>query len=260
MDASPDARGERGVRAAGAREECADRSRLELLGGFSFWVGGQPLELPLSAQRLLAFLALQERSLLRGYVAGSLWPGSTDQRAAASLRTSLWRLQLNGHSPVVASPSHLSVNDDLDIDVRDTQRVARAVLSGQGPTLSRSDVEVLVDARDLLADWYDEWLRSERDQTRELRLRALEVLCEQLTVAGRFAEAAEAGLAAIQSDPLRESAQRALIRLHLEEGNPSEALRRHREYAALLERRLGLPPSHLMQELVLGATFPRPSR
>ena len=44
---------------------------------------------------------------------------------------------------------------------------------------------------------------------------------------GRFALAIIAGLASVSSDPTRESAHRALMRAHLLEGNPSEAIRQY---------------------------------
>ena len=65
-----------------------------------------------------------------------------------------------------------------------------------------------------------------------------------------LAEAAQAGLAAVACEPLRETSQRVLIRLHLAEGNESEALRRYAEYRALLERKLGLAPSPRMEQLL----------
>ena len=56
-----------------------DTNQLSLLGGFVFSVGGDAL-LGISAgsQRLLAFLALRDRTLTRHQVAGTLWPWSTD--------------------------------------------------------------------------------------------------------------------------------------------------------------------------------------
>ena len=65
--------------------------RLALLNGFELTNRGLHVDIPLSAQRLLAFLAFQERPLLRLHVAGNLWPDSPEARATANLRSSLWR-------------------------------------------------------------------------------------------------------------------------------------------------------------------------
>ena len=48
-------------------------ARLSLLGGFELVCAGSPVRLQMSAQRLVAFLALQDRPLLRLYIAGVLW-------------------------------------------------------------------------------------------------------------------------------------------------------------------------------------------
>ena len=61
--------------------------RLQLLDSFELTHGGRRLELPLPAQRLLAFLALHDQPTLRGYVAGTLWLESNEAHAAGSLRS-----------------------------------------------------------------------------------------------------------------------------------------------------------------------------
>ncbi|MGH3665463.1 MAG: hypothetical protein ACRDU8_05150 [Egibacteraceae bacterium] len=66
---------------------------VRLLDGFAVECAGEGLPLPLSVQRVVAFLALHDRRLLRGYVAGRLWPDAPEQRSAASLRSALWRLR-----------------------------------------------------------------------------------------------------------------------------------------------------------------------
>jgi len=75
-------------------------------------------------------------------------------------------------------------------------------------------------------------------------------LSRRLVSVGRYADAIEVGLAALRNEPLRESAHRALISVHLAEGNPSEALRQYRQFRELLRAELGLEPSPLIKELV----------
>jgi DNA-binding SARP family transcriptional activator len=90
----------------------------------------------------------------------------------------------------------------------------------------------------------------ERERFRQLRLYALETLCERFTAAGRIAEATQAGLAAVACEPLRESSHRALVKAHLADGNAGEALRQYRLYRELVRTQLGLEPSPRMDELV----------
>jgi DNA-binding SARP family transcriptional activator len=220
---------------------------LHLLDGFRLSRRGRELALPLSAQRLLAFLALQRRPVLRVYVAGSLWPDSTEDRAKASLRSALWRLQRTARTAVRTSPTHLAADVRLDVD--EVARLAQCCLAA-GEELGEADAERLCGAGDLLPDWYDEWLGVERERFRQLRLHALDALCERRTAEGRFGEAVEAGLAAIASEPLRESAHRAVIGAHLAEGNVAEAMRQFDACRDLLHSRLGAEPSPRLRRLV----------
>ena len=66
----------------------------------------------------------------------------------------------------------------------------------------------------------------------------------------RFGDAVQAARAAIQDDPLRESAHATLIRIHLAEGNQSEALVAYEAYRELLLRELGLVPTARLHDLV----------
>lgn len=113
------------ARAAGAHGRVAPKLLLELEGGFGLRQGSEVSQLPLSAQRVLAFLAPHDRPLLRGYVAGSLWPGSSESRAGASLRTSIWRLQKSGQSPVDVSTRDIALSTKVTVDARRTMEAAR---------------------------------------------------------------------------------------------------------------------------------------
>ena len=87
---SPDATSGRTLlpRPAPVRDPAPVRGpRLSLLKGFELRANSDVVSLPVSAQRLVAFLALQERPLHRVYVAGTLWGNRDDRRAGASLRT-----------------------------------------------------------------------------------------------------------------------------------------------------------------------------
>jgi DNA-binding SARP family transcriptional activator len=55
----------------------------------------------------------------------------------------------------------------------------------------------------------------------------LEVLSEKLRSCGDHHHAHQAALAAEQTDPLRESAHRTLVELHLADGNPAQAVRQY---------------------------------
>ena len=233
-----------------SRGSAAGLLQLRLLSGFELCRDDEPIPLPLSAQRVLAFLALASGRLHRVYVAGNLWLDASEERAGASLRTALWRLRRPGCRVVEATGTHVGLTPDVTVDVHEETRRAQRIL-GAGE-LAGDDLECLCATGDLLPDWYEDWVILARERFRQVRLHALEQLCLSLAARGRYAEASEAGVAAVAAEPLRESAHRALIRAHLAEGNAVEAIRQYRLLRRLLTTQLGLEPSLEAQSLVAG--------
>jgi len=211
-------------------------------------VGGQPVRLPRHVQRLVAFLALQSRPLHRVYVAGRLWIDLSQEHAHGCLRTTLWRMGPLPGPVVEVTSTHLALAGAVVVDARQLEACAERVLHNGAP--ARSDFDLLTQAAELLPDWYDDWVLPERERLRQLRLVALEAAGEGLIGEQRYSEAAIAALAAVGSDPLRESAYRLLIRSYLAEGNAAEALRQFTVFRAQLRRKLDLEPSPRMEELV----------
>jgi DNA-binding SARP family transcriptional activator len=223
---------------------------LNLLDGFHLVSAASSVPLPLSAQRLLAFVALHDRPLQRSYVAGSLWLDSPEERAYASLRSALWRLHRCGLPLVQSSGPQLWLDERIVVDLREAEALAHRALDGT--CAEPFDVAASALTSDLLPDWYDDWILLERERYRQLRLRALDTLCDRLVQAGRLNAALEVGLAAVAGEPLRESSHRAVIRVHLADGNVAEAIRQYRLCRRLLHGHLGLEPSDQMAELMRG--------
>jgi DNA-binding SARP family transcriptional activator len=232
----------------------ASRPTLKLLDGFDLVCAGRSVPLPLSAQRLLAFVALHDRPLERLYVAGSLWLDSPEERAYGNLRSALWRLHRSGHRLVQCFGQRLALDANVIVDLRESEALAHRLLDGK--TDDAFDVEVSALSGDLLPDWYDDWIVLERERFRQLRLRALDTLCERLTQAGRLDAALEVGFAAVAGEPLRESSHRAVVRVHLADGNVAEAVRQYRLCQRLLYEQLGIEPSDQMAELLRGVHAP----
>src|SRR5215207_2972089 len=172
-------------------------------------------------------------------------------------------LELDLHGAAVRVPS--SAQRLLAFTALRRRPLARGYVAGQlwfdstGERAYPGDVAALTVSGDLLPDWYDEWIAVDRERLRQLRVHALEALCERWTAERRFGEALEAGLAAVQVEPLRESAHRALIGMHLAEGNVVEAVRQYETCKRLMARELGVRPSRLMVGLLDGAA-PRARR
>ena len=222
---------------------------LQLLTTFAVACDGRRVGVPMSVQRLVAFVAVQNRPVLRVHAAGSLWPNTSERRAAANLRSALWRLKRYQHPILDADALELRMSPAVSVDLHVAEVLAKELVC------LRDFEGVVVDpavlAGDLLPDWYDDWVLIERERFRQVRLHALETICDRLSAAGRTSEALAAGLAALESEPLRESAHRALVRVHLAQGNVIEALRQYRFYCSLV-RRLEIAPSEQMEALVAG--------
>ena len=219
--------------------------QLRLLNVFDVVVDGVPVSLPIGAQRLVAFVALHERPVQRDYVAGMLWLDTPDTRAAANLRSMLWRIQKRARGLIDARGHRLRLEEDVRVDLRVAEQQARAELEGDAGVSDPASF-----AADLLPDWYDDWALLERERFRQLRLRALEALCERQLRAGHRNEALAAGLLSLAGEPLRESAHRALVRVHLADGNAVEAVRQYRLCRRLLHEQLGIEPTEQMRDLI----------
>ena len=220
--------------------------QLELLAGFRLRAGGIAVPLSPGSQRLLAFLALRDAPVTRDLAAGRLWPEVAECRAHANLRAALARLGQVRDRAVRSAGAELALVDGLEVDVRAGRRLA-AALDETAPAPA-----IAVLARELLPGWYEEWVVTEAEEWRQLRLHALETLADRLRAAGRYAEAAAAAVAAVGADELRESARAALVRVHLAEGNQSEALREFERYRSLLRSALGLEPTPRLCGLLPG--------
>lgn len=223
-------------------------TQVGLLRSFELRHRSKLVPVPPAAQRLVALLAIQRCALRRVFIAGTLWTDYSENAANASLRTALWRLRQLPCALVDATPTHLSLAACVEVDLHRAAAIAHRFADGAEDRLD-DDGAVVVHAGELLPDWYDDWVVIERERFRQARLHALEALCRALARSGRYESAIDAGLAAVAGEPLRESAHRAVILVHLAEGNRGEALRQYEFCRRLLKGQLGLEPSIELKQL-----------
>jgi DNA-binding SARP family transcriptional activator len=229
------------------------RAGVQVLGTFRFECGAAALPPVLGgSQRLLALLSLRDRALTRAGIAGTLWPDATGDHAFSSLRSALARLSRVTRDAVVVTPLDLCLADGVVLDIRDARTLAHRLLDADTalPAADMSAKAISILSVDVLPDWYDDWVLVEAEEWRQLRLHALEALAERLLAERRYGEAMGAALAAVRTEPLRESSRAVVIRVHLAEGNQSEALREFGAYRSLLRAELGLEPTAKLDDLV----------
>jgi DNA-binding SARP family transcriptional activator len=223
------------------------RYALHLFGGFQLERDEQTVDVPPSSQRLLGFLALHDRALVRGYVAASLWPDTTDEKAGANLRTALWRLNRPELDLISTVHGQLALRADVWVDARVVRRASREHRLRR--VLPAPDV--LADIRgELLPGCWDSWLVFERERLRQEAVHLLEAACAASVAEGETERAVVYALAAVECDPLRETANLWVVRAHLAAGNRADAALHARRYEALLHDELGLAPPPLLDELL----------
>jgi DNA-binding SARP family transcriptional activator len=250
-----------------AGHDVQDGVHLGVLGKFELSVAGHSVSLGVTSQRLLTLLAIrsgQVRSgqVLRNHAAGKLWPETRTARAAANLRSAIWRLQQSCAGVVDASFYDLRLASGVAVDICEVSSVAFGLLvpaSELGPEQLAAAMRCNFydDIDPDIGD--DDWLVAERERFRQLRIHALEALAGKLIDVGSQGAAVEAALGAIRADPFRESAYGLLIRAYLAEGSQLEARRQYNAYRDLLRAELGLEPSAEFTALLRGA-LPEQSR
>jgi DNA-binding SARP family transcriptional activator len=233
------------------QDDGSDRIYLRVLGKFDVAVNGRSVSLGVMSQRLLTLLAIRSSQvpsghMLRGHAAGRLWPETRTSRAAANLRSAIWRLQQTCPGVLEASFSDLRLAAGVSVDIAEVTSVAFGLLV---PTADPSAAQLSDAVRCNLYDdidpdiGEDDWLTAERERFHQLRIHALEALADKLIAAGSHGAAVEAALGAIRADPFRERAHHLLISAYLAEGSQLEARRQYTAYCELLRRELDLAPS-----------------
>lgn len=238
------------------------RYHIRLLGTWGLTESGSPVSIPSSGRRLVAFVGLNG-SVSRPHTAGTLWPDVAEQRAHGNLRSAVWRVARAAPHLLVTNADGLGLDPAATVDVQTVRDMfARFLYEDPDDEFDYRDwSDSLIS--DLLPGWNDDWVIVERERLRQMRIHALESLAHRLGSQQRYAEGMEVAMAAVAAAPLRESAHREVIRIHIAEGNMADALQQFEVCAQLLRSDLGLEPSDRMIDLmqpVLDETYVRVPR
>src|SRR6266571_4791850 len=254
------------------------RWRIELMGGLRATQGDRVISRFRSQKTggLLAYLAYHgRRAHQREALIELLWPGRDPAASRDGLSTELSWLrhqlepplvkssELRVESPADADPSKLStlqsplstviVADRASVrlnpeafttDVAEFQAALQAAKHGGG---SAEQTDLLARAADLypgelLPGYFDDWVLQERQWLAERYFQALGQLLAHLERASEFERALDYARRGVSADPLREEAQRDLIRLLAAVGQTAAALRQYQELERLLKEQLDTDP------------------
>ncbi|WP_235781474.1 AfsR/SARP family transcriptional regulator [Sinomonas notoginsengisoli] len=199
-------------------------------------------------QRLIASLALLGPRT-RAYLAGLLWPDSTEQQAASSVRVTVFKIRHQLPGLLAENPDPLRLSDDVCVDLDRLRDGADSALAGAEP---HPRLMQLLYSAELLPGWYDDWLLFEQERLRQQRLVALEAIARRHLQDDQPDAAIAAAMHAAAIEPLRESAQALVIRSQVRAGNTAEARRTYEDFRRRLAEEMGLEPSTRLERLVMG--------
>ncbi|MET4146015.1 DNA-binding SARP family transcriptional activator [Arthrobacter sp. UYCo732] len=221
---------------------------LSLLGAWRLRCGSNTVTVASREQRLIACVGLLG-CRHRSFLAGLLWPKSSEPQAAGNLRTTVWCIAHAYPHLLHTGADTLELEESVRVDVATLQRHVARMHAQPGAQIPDSYLEHLSRA-ELLPGWYDDWVIFEQERLRQMRLSALELMARQHLAAGEPGDAVIAALFAASIEPLRESAHLLLVQAHLAAGNRAAAVRAYTMFASRLEGELGVVPSTQLSELV----------
>jgi DNA-binding SARP family transcriptional activator len=221
---------------------------LNLLGAWRLRCGGNTLTVASREQRLIACVGLLG-CRHRSFLAGLLWPKSSETQAAGNLRTTVWCISHAFPHLLRAGADTLELDESVRVDVAALQRHVARMHAQPEAQIPESYLDHLSRA-ELLPGWYDDWVIFEQERLRQMRLSALELMARQHLAAGEPGDAVIAALSAAGIEPLRESAHLLLVQAHLAAGNRAAAVRAYTMFASRLESELSVTPSDQLSDLV----------
>jgi DNA-binding SARP family transcriptional activator len=211
------------------------------------------------AQQLLAFLLLnRERALHRETVLCALWSNLPSDQGRKALRQTLWQLQSVMKS-LPTQPANFLIHIEADrlsmrleevttVDIIEFQLAYDRVRGISGRQMTPEvlrQVEGAVDAYrgDLLDGWYFDWLLYDRQTLQTILIIMLDKLMGFYEEQGNYELGIAHGQRILRYDRAHERAHCRLMRLYLQSGDRTTALRQFDRCVTALAEELDVKPS-----------------
>ena len=209
--------------------------RVRLLGAVVVERDGEPVPVPGSTRRLLAFLALRPGPHDRDALAARFWPDVAQPAARASLRTAVWALRRAlGEDALEASRSTVGLClEALRVDVAEVAALAAA---------GQDQLAVAQCRGELLANLDEDWARTAWAEHQARHAGLLDRLAERAETDGDTAAAVRWSRLRCALTPLDEPAHCVLLRRQATAGDRAGALATGRAFAQRLRAELGVSP------------------
>lgn len=219
---------------------------LNLMHSWQLRRDGEAVHVAARQQRLIAALAVRGASF-RKYLAGMLWPECTEANALESLRMAVHLTTRQLPGLLVKNAALLSLDGRVDVDL---YRIRSALKKAQ--TSSEGAPDLMQEFRDVdfLPGWYEDWVVFEQSRLQHDRLRALTTLSQHWAACEDYEDASEAAIAALEIEPLYESAVRLLVTAEIKRGNVASALHAYERYEEQLQKDMGVSPSEGLRQMI----------
>ncbi len=235
--------------------------KLSWLGTPIVELGGRLIKLEMrKVTALLAYLSLHQDGISREVMAAMFWPENDQPHALGSLRrtlsslsTSLDFFQIHIDRETIRLPEgsqfyvdvlefHRRIHEASLHHPAGEQRLCPECISllEEAVRLCRGDFLEGLNLKD--CPDFDEWQYATRESLRSELGQALEKLTQAYTVGRDWENAVQAARRWASMDMLNEAPQRELIRLYVESGQRSAALRHYEIFASHLNDELGQIP------------------
>jgi DNA-binding SARP family transcriptional activator len=227
-----------------ATDSAAASLAIHLFGPLEVHLKGAPLPglRRRQARWLLALLVLRAgREVERAWLAGLLWPETAETAALKNLRSSLADLRQALGPAAARLRSPTSPTLCLDLSGAEADVVAFDAAMAQGDEALLEQAAALYRGP-LLEGCTEEWAFQERQVREQAYLRALETLAARAVARGEIGAAERQLRRAVSADPMLESAQRALMRTLVDDGNYAAAVLAYRELRLRLHREINAEP------------------
>ena len=223
-----------------------------------------PLRLSRSTQALFAYLLLHQHLVPRDVLMDVFWVDTSPDRARSSLTTALWRLRqllepediTPGTYLVTSSTGEVGFNWNSSywLDTAAFERHLYPLLRKPISNLGEDDLTEIEGVLnlyrgELLEGIYEDWALRERERFRSLHLNCLTRLMEFYACRKDFERSIGLAQEILHRDPVREEIHRALMRLYLESGQRSLAVRQYVHCRDTLDQELGVGPLEETQVL-----------
>lgn len=247
---------------------------LQFLGPFQAHINQESISGFESARvrALLAYLVIeQEQPHSRNFLAGLLWPETTDQAARKNLRQALSNLRkaIADHEVeqpyLVITREAVQFNSDSDhkLDEKEFHSLIHSV--DNHPHRRLESCRYCADSLQQVVDLYrgeflqgfflddsipfQDWMTLKRERFHRQVVQALTVLAEFYVQRGEYDRALRCAHRQVEYDPWREAGHQHIMRLHALKGDRSAALRQFSVCEKILANELGVSPSPETQHL-----------